>query len=297
MSSSPRLLAGTAATLEVTVYVDGTPTDPTGTPTCAVVDGLGAAVRNGSATIVGSNTGKLRFALEAADLANPRRFVATWAGIVAGSNTITLVTNHEAISEFLFSEAEARAFDNAALADVTTYPDETILGARDAIHDAFEEILAYGLGRRWDYELLDGPGGAEAWLEAQEVTALAAISTRASGGSSWADFSGAELADTLVWPNGRLLRESLGSFPAGNRNLRVSYYRGKDPIPLELKRAALTVLREHLVKSNIPARATSQTDALGTFTLSVAGRPGQWFGLPAVDSVLSRLRRRIPGVG
>lgn len=295
--SSPRLLAGTAATLETTVYVDGTATDPTGSPTCTVVDGLGAAVQAGAATIAGSGSGKLRFALEAADVATPRRLVATWAGVVAGGNTITLTTEHEIVSEFLFTEAEARAFDDGALESADTYSDTSILEARDLIHDAFEQILGYGLGKRWAYETLDGLGRPEVWLEAQEIRELVAVATRESGSQTWTDYSAEALADILVYPNGRLYRESLGSFPYGMRNVRVAFLRGTSPIPLELRRAGLILLRDHLVKSNIPARATSQTDGLGTFTLSVAGRPGQWFGIPEVDSRLSRLRRHIPGVG
>jgi hypothetical protein len=128
------------------------------------------------------------------------------------------------------------------------------------------------------------------------LESIRAVATRAAGGAVWTAFTAGELAALLTWPNGRLVREG-AAWPSGRRNIRVEYEHGADPIPLELKRAAMTLLAENLKVSDLPERATAQTSELGTFQLAVAGRRGEWFGLPSVDSVLSRLSEKVPGVG
>ena len=83
------------------------------------------------------------------------------------------------------------------------------------------------------------------------------------------------------------------------RNIRVDYTHGYQPIPYEVKRAAMWVARNYLTGSNMPRNAISQVDELGTFRLAVPGERGSWFGLPEVDRVLRdyRSRNHVPAVG
>lgn len=294
---TPRILAGTAATLTATVVIDGTATDPTVAGSVLVTDALGVSVASGTPTIAGGASGRLTYTLSAAAVAAPRILTATWSGIVAGGSTITLTTTHEVVGEHLFTEAEARTTDGAALASSTTYPSATIAACRDSVHDAFEQILGFPLGRRWRFEVVDGSGSAEQWLQEQEIAALLSVETRDAGSQTWTAYTQTQIDDIAAYPGGLLVRETLGSWPSGRLNVRIAYLAGESPIPLELRGAALMVARDQLVKSNLPARATSQTDELGTFSLAVAGRQGSWFGIPAADAVLTRRRRRIPGIG
>jgi hypothetical protein len=294
---SPRILAGTRADLEVTVYRDGTATAPTGTGAVSVVDALGTAVSSGTWTNVGS--GVLRYTLSATETANVNELTITWAGIVFEAEAaISVTTRAEVVGDVLFTEADARAYDDAALTSAVTFPDALILAARDRIAQHFTEVLGFNLGRRYGLEVEDGDGSTELWLpKAYHLQELRSVETRASGGQTWTAFSASQLADVLVYPNGRLVRESLGTWPAGRRNIRAAYEAG-NPIPAPLKRAALIVLRDQLVGSNIPNRALRQTDEIGTFDLVVAGGTfGKWFGIPAVDSVLSQYRERVPMAG
>jgi hypothetical protein len=292
------ILRGTPATLEVICYVDGTAVDPTGTPTCAVVDEAGNAIASGNAVIAGGDTGKLQFALTGTNTANVNRLTATWANVVlSGQPAITLTTREEVVGDLLFTEAAAREFDQSALTSAVSYPDATILAGRDRIAESFADVTAVAMGLHYGREVLDGDGGATLWLAANEVGSVRSIKYRDRGTATWTAFTADELADVLVSPNGRLEREILGTFPAGRRNIAVEYEHGFQPIPEELRLAALRLLRNQLVASNIPDRALSQTDSLGTFQLAIASaQPGRWFGLPTVDSVLVRYRKRVPGV-
>ncbi len=296
-----RFLAGTPITLEVTFTIDGTLVDPTGTPRCKVEDEFGVTVKaEADATKLGGSTGKLQFALTATENADPKRLVVTWSDVVlSAAPVITQVTREEAVGDFLFTEAEARAFSSDAdtgLANMTKYADSLIVEGRDRICDAFAEILNWSPGTRWEYRVLDGKGLDRLFLPNVHVTALKTVETRKAGAQTWTAFTAAELADTVLHEGGFIERETLGAFPTGLQNLRLTYEHGLRP-PLELKRAAMELLHEQLVGSNIPSRAISQTDELGTFTLSTAGRRDDvWFGLPTVDRVLKDLRESFPVV-
>ena len=151
-------------------------------------------------------------------------------------------------------------------------------------------------GARYGRQVLDGTGRAEIALVARDVSAVRTVSERASGSATLTAYSLGELADVLVYPDGRLVRETLGTFASGRRNVVVEFEHGVAPIPLEIREAALRLLRDQIVPSNLPDRATSQSNEFGAFSLATAGMRGAWFGIPRVDSVLDRYRRRLPGV-
>lgn len=294
-TGSARILRGTAGVLEVSVSVDGTPTDPT-VATVAVVDEAGNAVTAGAATITGSSSGKVTSSLSPANTALVNNLIATWSLTIAGV-VETLTTYHRIVGDWLFTESEARAFDNAALASPATYPDAMLVAARDRIHESFEDVCRVAFGLSYGREVLDGSGGADLLLAANRVTAVRSIKYRTRGATTWTPLTAAELADVLVDRNGHIERETLGPFLYGRRNIAVEYEHGWQPIPEEVKRAAFWLLRDQLAGTDLPRNAISQSSEIGTFSLSVPGLRGSFYGLPQVDEVIKRYSVRLPGVG
>lgn len=288
-----RILRGTAGMLEVTVCVDGTATDPT-VASVAVADEAGNSVSVGPASIAGSNSGRVTASL--ASTSQVANLEATWTLTVGGISQ-SFTTNHRIIGDWLFTEADARAFDGNAMASATTYPDALLRAARDRITESFEDVTRVPWGLSYSREIRDGTGNTELWLWGNRVESLRSVSYRLRGQSAWTAFTAAELADVMVEPNGRLTRETLGAFYYGKRNIAIEYEHGWQPIPEEVKRAALWLLKDQLCGSDLPRNAISQSDQLGTFTLSVPGLRGSYYGLPQVDEVVKRYTLRIPGVG
>lgn len=297
--ASPRILAGVPGSIEVLVYQDGALVDPEAAPapTCAVLNAHGEAVASGTATIVGGGSGKLRLDLTAAQNARPSILTATWTFEVPTNEARTLVTRHESVGEHLFTVAQARATDNAVLASAVAYPDDAILRVRDLILDAFTDVCGPTFGTRYARAVLDGNGRDAIEIPgAAAVSALLSVSERASGGTALSAYTAGELADVLVYPAGLLVRETMGTFASGRRNVVVEFEHGVTPVPLEIREAALRLLRDQIVPSNLPDRATSQSNEFGAFSLATAGMRGAWFGIPRVDAVLDRYRRRLPGI-
>lgn len=292
---SPRYLAGSLGDLETLVYRDGTLTDPASAGTVTVVDEDGNTLSSGAATVVGSSSGTLRYTPTAAAMAQVNLLTITWASVVLGTDpAITLTTYGEVVGDMLFTEAGARAFDNAALGNATTYPDSAIRFAHDRIHDAFEGILRFPLGRRYFRETLDGEGTSKLRLDNRWIRTIRKVQTRTPGTATWTDFTADELAATQATRWGQVVREDTGVFPEGVQNVRISYEAGA-PIDGDLRLAALMVLRNQLVPSNVSDRALFQTNELGQFRMAVADatQPGRWFGLPTVDAILGRLQETV----
>jgi hypothetical protein len=294
---SADILRGTMGLLDVTISVDGVPTDPDPgpAPLVTVLDGAGEIlVPPAVPFVMGGGSGTLRLVLTLDLTADVNDLTAMWTFAVGGASQAA-TTHHRVVGDVLFTLAEARAYDGGALANSATYPDADILAARDRIADAFAEICGVTFGARYAREVLDGDGSESVRVSSHR--ALAVRSIRIRSGATWTAFSTEELADVIVYPRGLLYRETLGTFPAGRRNVEVEYEHGVQPVPAEVRLAALRLLRDQLVKSPLDDRATSQAGEFGTFALATAGRNGSYFGLPLVDEVLKRYRsERLPVV-
>ena len=213
----------------------------------------------------------------------------------AGGAVEAATTYHRIVGDVLFTLGDARAFDGGALGSTTGYPDAAILAARDRIAEAFAEICGTSFGASYARDLVDGDGSESIRVPQCRVLTVRAVRTRSAG--VWTPFSAAELTDLIVYPTSLLYRETLGTFPAGRRNVEVECEHGLQPVPAEIRLAALRLLRDQLVKSPLDDRATSQAGEFGTFSLATAGRNGSYFGLPLVDEVLNRYRaERLPVV-
>lgn len=294
--ASSRYLAGTMGALEVTIYKDGVKTNPASAGTVTVKDALGATLSSGAAVIVGGHgnnaSGMLRYTPSAAAVALVNKLTVTWADVVIGTDpAVTLTTRAEVVGDLLFTEAEARAYDGGALADQNLYPDALIRTGHDLIADAFEGILGFSLGRRYYLEIVSSDGGQLVRLVRPYVHTVRTIEERALGSRTYTAWS-ATARDSVFSHSWGMLEREGDVFLPGIHRYRIGYEAGKE-IAGELRRAGLMVLRNQLVRSNIPSRALFQTTEQGQFRLAVAGDKEHWFGLPDVDAVLARHREAI----
>lgn len=287
--------------------VDGAATNP-GVTTIGIVNAAGATVVAAGTATGGSGTGPRTYALAAQSAVDV--LTVTWTTADLG----VFSEEYEVVGRHLFTIAEARAYrpigaeSAGTIADVSKYPQAAIEEARGAILDAWDaDILGYSLVPRYERVELDG---CEAWdrgrrlpllrddlRPAQRVRTLRSIETREAGSSTWTAMSGGDLALVRVTSDGDLYLEAGDYWAHGVGNVRVSYEHGMSQPPGEAKRAALVLLAHVLVPTNLSSRALQQNTQYGTVNLATAGRYGDWYGIPAVDSVLDRLCRQIPGVG
>ncbi len=289
-----RILRDTAADIELQVYVGGVATAPDASPapTVTVTDAAGVVIVDAAtATISGT---KAKYTLSPALTADVAVLTATWTLSVGGVAAQVFETKHQVVGALLFSVAAARAFDSAALADSTKYPDAMLIEGRDRISESFEQVCGVPFGLAYGREVLDGNATDELWLAGARIQRVRSIKVRTAGTQIWTPLTSDELADLLVDRNGRMMREVLGVFAYGRRNVAIEYEHGWQPIPDEVSRAALWLLRSQLVGSDLPANALSQSSELGTFSLSVPGVRGSYYGLPQVDEVVKRYSQRLP---
>lgn len=283
------ILKGTGATIRALVYVDGTLTALSDLGTVTVVDEDGNEIATGAGGDGG--TGVVTFPLTPTHTANVNKLTITWAGLqIAGGDEFTLTTREEVVGELLFTEAEARAWQDGAMASTTAYTDATLMAHRDGIHDAFEQILGYPLGARYRRETLDGEGYAKLRLDGRDIRTVRSVKLRDRGSTTWTALTAGELAVVTFRRWGLLEREDGGVFPAGGQNVRVAYEAGRD-IPYELRREALRVLRMQVVPDGVSDRTLFTTNQNGQVRYAVADSDkGRWFGIPQTDAVLSRMR-------
>src|SRR5438045_3936869 len=171
-----RVAVHRAATLTHTWYVGETPTDPTGTPTYAIVDANGTAVSSGNATVVGSSSGQTTAALAAQN--QIRMLTVTWVATVAGGS-VTEVEYVEIVSGFYFTLAEGRASD-ASLSSTSTYPSADIEARRLEVEVECEEICDRAFIPRYRRLVLDGSGTTDLLLRDAEVRTIRRAAMAAS---------------------------------------------------------------------------------------------------------------------
>lgn len=282
-----RILKGTSGVLSVELGVA-----PTGTTTVTVTKGDGSLLVDAQSATVSGTT--LTYTLTPAETAEVENLTATWTATVGGVQQ-TFVTRAKVVGELLFTLAEARAYDDGVLETATQYPDVAVLAAREGASDSLEEALGRLLGAQYQREVFDGDGSAELDLPGVDVRSVRSVKVREFGSQTWTAFTVSELADVLVEESGLLVRESLGVWPRGRRNVAVEWEAGMR-IPGELKQAGLMLARELLVKSDLSNRAVQQVNELGTVQLAVAGRGGSRYGVPFIDAAVQAYARRVPGV-
>lgn len=218
-------------------------------------------------------------------------FTVTVSGASFGTTTQTIPV----VGAPLFTLTEARAFDQGQLADPTRYPDELLVALRARIREAFVNIT----GKRFVPELVEAvvSGTGTSTLVVPDVDVLNVRAVWLRRGGSWQPLDPAQLASMMVLPYGTIVWTG-GVWPDGPLSVRIVYEAGMERVPLEIRRAALKLACSYMgaLSSNLPDRALSLSDELGTFRLATPGFGGSFFGLPEVDAVLKRYQVRVPGV-
>jgi len=293
---SNRILAGSAASIRVTCYRDGELATPTGTLTCSIANAEGTVLATPTPT---ASNGVLTAAMTAAQNVDVNTLTVTWDGLVFGAEPATTITSeHESIGAWLFGLAEARTHGNPSqpLASANDYPDDFIRYYRDLIADKFAERLLYPLGARYQMATIDGDGTSELFLRnAWRCRRLRNVWVRTYGTTTWTALTESQMALCSLTRAGLLSREG-NVWPKGKGNIRIAYENGAQPIPLELRDAALAVLADASVGSDLPARATTQTIEGNTFQLATPGIRGSFVGIPGVDEALEHHRVKTFGV-
>lgn len=291
-----RIARTAAATLTHTFYVGETPTDPTGTPTVAVVDANGAAVDSGNATVVGGSSGRVTFALD--PVATLETLTVTWTATVAGT-TVVETDYAEVVGGFFFGLAEGRAADSS-LADTSKYPESALVVARVEVEAECEEICDRAFVPRYQRVVLDGSGTSELVLEhsspnrsVADVRTIRSVSMAPTLDGDFTAFTADQLAALAVTADHTLVRTDGAVWTEERGNVVVEYEYGLSSPPPDLRRAALVRFRSRLNihRTGVPDRAVSFAAADGgTYRIDL---PGQWkTGIPDVDAVYARYSRR-----
>jgi len=202
------------------------------------------------------------------------------------SNGQSRRTQFELVGGFLFTLADVRAYD-AAFTE-TAYPDAKLIDTREKVEDTFEGARTTGVafrprGRR---EFLDGTGTTCLFVSASLLRRV--LSVKIDGVA----FTGPELADLKVYEHGEIIRDELGTFARGLRNVEVLYEHGFGSVPGDVWEAGLVLNKYVMAKGPMDGdgRATAVFTEFGGYRLTIAGRDG-WTGLPDVDAVLGRYSR------
>lgn len=292
-----RVLKATPETISVQFEENGAADDP-GTTTIGITNEAGTEVVAAGTATSGATTAPRTYGLTKTHTANLDRLTVTWTPTNYGAQ----VTYVEVVGAHLFSISEARAFDGSAMTSTTTYPTADIEEARGRITDEFERITGVSFVPRYDRVVLSGTGSAELAVHTSQsprhpalyLSSIRNVETLDESDMTWDAFTAGELAEVQILPGGVIRRAGGGAFTAGRNNIRVTFEYGMQVVPLAIKRAALTLCRYLLVPSNLSSRALQENSQYGTIQLATAGRYGDHYGIPAVDSVLDRYAERVP---
>lgn len=300
-ATPPQALKGAIVNLTATFYDDaGVAADP-GTVTLGITNLAGATiVAAGAATTATTPgaTGVRTYALAAQAALDT--LTVTWTSSVFGAFT----SQHEIVGAFLFTVAELRAVDGGKLGNASTYPSATLELMRARVDEQLESICGVSFVSRYAYVtqarstphrlLLYKPNGDVAL----RVSAVRSVETRTFGTTTWAALTQAELDDVLVLSHGELIRESLGYFFSGQRNVRVGFEHGYARPPREIHDVALTIARYAFSEDILSQRTISLSSEMGTTQFAVANQSlGRYTSLPEVNAVLERYREGTVPIG
>lgn len=200
----------------------------------------------------------------------------------------------------LWTEAELRAFDKGQVKSAVDYTTATITAIEAEVREQFAEICGVQFipTTQTDY-YADGTDTATLLLPyVKLISVTSAVIYDSTGVTISETLDATDLTYLAVMPDGRVIRRSGGYWsPAGAKNVKITFKHGHTTVPYAIKRAAMIVAISKLVPSDIYDRATYMSDGAATFGLATAGRSNQWYGIPAVDSVLQQYNCAFEGVG
>jgi len=195
----------------------------------------------------------------------------------------------------LFTTAEARAFDKAQLASATDFPDADIIAKEVEIRAFLTRVCSVDFIKTTHTdEYQDGYGGSSIAVDWPLVTAVTAASLRSD--TTWTPLTATEIGQLQVYDTGEVYWEG-GYWPAGRRNVKLTYTAGYAATPDLIKRAALRIVTLELPTSNVPFTAESY-DA-GGMSVNFAngdGFKGHWHRDPEVMRAIRMYDYSLPGI-
>lgn len=187
----------------------------------------------------------------------------------------------------LFTVAEAKAFVVGGETPLAPVADAVITAAEARIKERFEDICEVAFEPTEVTATLDGKGATGLVLPHTRVTEVEGVAI---------DGTEVDVADTKLYDYGVLYYSS--GWGNGVQDVEVTYTHGYAAVPKAIKWAALVVAVEEIMGSDVTKRAITQTDDIGTFRMSVPdGEKERWYGIPAVDAVLSQYSEKVPAIG
>lgn len=264
-----RVLRNTDVTLKKAWLVNGTPT-PGKTINVTVKDLDGNDVATpGVASDIGS--GFYTFDIDSTEIPDVALLDTTWT-----ETDGTVTERVEVVGDWLFTEPQAREFDNGAMSAEADYDDDDILAERDRITDLLEQWTGRSWIPRYRRLVFKGTGGRQLWVpdavheiggsngagvhtDLQQVLAVTVNGNTVSPANVVVDKFDAVLHRTdAAWPKPTL---------SNPLNVVVDVEYGVSEVIDGADWAALALVRDRLVPSNIPDRARSWTDEFGNINL------------------------------
>lgn len=197
----------------------------------------------------------------------------------------------------LFTEAEARAFNNGILADAEKYPTAAITAKEAEIRAFFLDTCGVDFfPTTHSNEYRSGDGSRCLLVKWPLVTSITSASLRS--GTVWTALTAGELGNIYIDPDGgfMLYRED-GQWPYGIGNVKLTYVAGHAAVPGPIKDAALRIAVTELPATNRPFSADSY-DAGGVNVSFAAGDGfnGAWHSIAEVRRAIRMYSRKLPGI-
>lgn len=285
---------------------DGVHANVKGPLTLTIRDGAGASVYTGTPTL---HSGHADSVIPVTTLPKLDAYTFDYTAVTEpGDKAVAWTDEIELVGGYLFEIAELRAQDRA-FSDVAKFPTETLRAVRTAVEEVIEGPRAAQIAfvprarrvkldgnspdytRGWlpmmygqDYRTLLVPDYAVRKIHSGSVNGNALTQT---------DIDEIGISDNQVW---RSSGAQWPAWPFGHQNVELHYEHGLDRAPGAIKRAALILAREYLIKSDLPGRATATSIGDQMFRLTIAGRDGLT-GIPDVDAAIKNHGRAGYGLG
>lgn len=297
--STERVLRNTAATTYVTFYSGSDPVEADGAVTVVVKRS------NGTTLLSTSATNDVEVGLYSVVIPAQTKLdllTVTWTATLTGT-PVSLQSEVEIVGGFLFTISELRSADSS-LANVTRFPTQTLIDARQDVETEFEDICQRAFVPRFAAEWVfyynedyDGRGYFKTIsLKKPEPIRLTGAKI---GATLYSD------VDVLGWETAGSVETSGDSHTLNVRadplavglaidnRVYLEYEYGMPQVPTQIKIKAIRRARLNLLGmgSTIDPRATTMNiPDIGSVNLATPGMQGLETGIPDIDVVLRRYK-------
>jgi hypothetical protein len=284
-----RVLRNTAATVSVTFYSGSSPVEADGVVTVVATKADGTTLFSTNATNSPS-VGVYSTVIPAQATLN--LITLTWTGSFTGT-PVSITSQVEIVGGFYFSIGELRAYEKS-FENLTKYPDQALMQARDEVESEFEDICHRAfVPRFWREQSVEiDPDESMLWLEKPEAIRFNSLSQNANSYISY--YNSGYLIRDKNSPRGiHVVNNALNLFNYDTMYYPITaeYEYGLTSVPIPIKQKALKRAKQNLLglKSTIDERATTMLlPDIGQVNLATPGERGAETGVPDIDVVLRR---------